>query len=71
MTTLDFDRRERELASAIYGLIAIGLGFWASGDFYRSAVLLVAYVALFALLRGSSSIVLAFTLRSAGKAARG
>ena len=55
----------------VNGLIAIGLGFWASGDFYRSSILLVVYVGLFALLRGISSIVFAFTLRHERRTPRG
>ena len=46
----------------ITGLACIGLAFWASGDFDRKAVLLVTWVGLFALFRGISSYVVAFTM---------
>jgi len=46
----------------ITGFICIGLAFWASGDFQRKAVLLVAWLGLFALLRGINSFIVAFTL---------
>src|SRR5262245_21383566 len=39
-------------ARLIVGIICIGLAFWASGDFERKSILLVAWVGLFALLRG-------------------
>src|SRR5262245_17489651 len=51
----------------ITGAICIGLAFWASGDFQRKAILLVVWVGLFALFRGISSFVVAFTLRHAHK----
>jgi uncharacterized membrane protein HdeD (DUF308 family) len=51
----------------VVGLICVGLGFWAAGDFSRKATLLVAWVAAFALLRGLTSFLIAFTLRSAHK----
>ena len=47
----------------VTGFVCIGLAFWASGDFDRKAVLLVVWVGLFALFRGISSYVVAFTLR--------
>jgi uncharacterized membrane protein HdeD (DUF308 family) len=46
----------------ITGFICIGLAFWASGDFQRKAVLLVAWLGLFALFRGINSFIVAFTL---------
>ncbi len=49
------------------GIVCIGLGFWAAGDFSRKATLLVAWVAAFALLRGISSFLIAFALRGAHK----
>ena len=51
----------------VVGIICIGLGFWAAGDFSRQSTLLVAWVAAFALLRGFSSFMIAFSLRSAHK----
>jgi uncharacterized membrane protein HdeD (DUF308 family) len=46
----------------ITGFICIGLAFWASGDFDRKSILLVAWLGLFALLRGINSFIVAFTL---------
>lgn len=51
----------------IVGFVCIGLGFWASGDFGRSATLLVAWVGAFALLRGITHFLIAFALRGAQK----
>ena len=48
----------------IVGLVCIGLAFWASGDFDRKAILLTAWLGLFALLRGINSYIVAFTLRA-------
>jgi uncharacterized membrane protein HdeD (DUF308 family) len=45
------------------GIIELGLGFWAAGYYGRSAVLLVAWVAAYALIRGVREIVLAFRVR--------
>jgi uncharacterized membrane protein HdeD (DUF308 family) len=42
------------------GIIELALGFWAAGYYGRSAVLLVAWVAAFALIRGVRDIVAAF-----------
>jgi hypothetical protein len=39
------------------------LGFWAAGYYGRGAVLLIASVASFALIRGVGDIVLAFRVR--------
>jgi hypothetical protein len=39
------------------------LGFWAAGYYGRSAVLLVAWVAAIAVIRGVNDIVLAFRVR--------
>jgi uncharacterized membrane protein HdeD (DUF308 family) len=51
----------------ISGGICIGLAFWASGDFQRKAILLIVWIGLFALFRGISSFVVAFTLRHASR----
>jgi uncharacterized membrane protein HdeD (DUF308 family) len=45
------------------GIIELLLGFWAAGYYGRSAVLLVAWVAAFTLIRGVRDIVLAFRIR--------
>jgi len=47
----------------IGGIIELALGFWAAGYYGRSAVLLVAWVAAFAIVRGVRDIVLAFRVR--------
>ena len=47
----------------IGGIIEVALGFWAAGYYGRSAVLLVAWVAAFAVIRGIRDIVLAFRIR--------
>jgi uncharacterized membrane protein HdeD (DUF308 family) len=47
----------------IGGIIEIALGFWAAGYYGRSAVLLVAWVAAWAIIRGVRDIVLAFRVR--------
>ena len=47
----------------ITGIIELLLGFWAAGYYGRSAVLLVAWVAAIAILRGIRDIVLAFRVR--------
>ncbi|HKD34023.1 MAG TPA: DUF308 domain-containing protein [Gaiellaceae bacterium] len=46
----------------IGGIIEVALGFWAAGYYGRSAVLLIAWVAAFALIRGVRDIVLAFRI---------
>lgn len=51
----------------ITGFICVGLAFWASGDFQRKSVLLIAWLGLFALLRGITSFIVAFSLRHAEK----
>jgi len=53
----------------ITGFACIGLAFWASGDFQRKSILLVAWLGLFALLRGINSLIIAFTLRHLGREA--
>ncbi len=45
------------------GIIELALGFWAAGYYGRSAILLVAWVAAFAIIRGVTNIVLAFRVR--------
>ena len=47
----------------IGGIIEIALGFWAAGYYGRSAVLLVAWVAAWAIIRGVRDIVFAFRVR--------
>jgi uncharacterized membrane protein HdeD (DUF308 family) len=47
----------------IGGIIELALGFWAAGYYGRSSVLLVAWVAAFAVIRGVRDIVLAFRVR--------
>jgi len=47
----------------IGGIIELALGFWAAGYYGRSSVLLVAWVAAFAIIRGVRDIVLAFRVR--------
>jgi uncharacterized membrane protein HdeD (DUF308 family) len=58
-------RREVEVwwLQLVGGIIELGLGFWAAGYYGRSSVLLVAWVAAYALIRGVSDIVLAFRIR--------
>jgi uncharacterized membrane protein HdeD (DUF308 family) len=45
------------------GIIELALGFWAAGYYGRSAVLLIAWVAAFALIRGVREFVFAFRVR--------
>jgi uncharacterized membrane protein HdeD (DUF308 family) len=47
----------------IGGIIEVALGFWAAGYWGRSEILLVAWVAAFAIIRGSRDIVLGFRVR--------
>lgn len=58
-------RREIDVwwVQLITGIIEVVLGFWAAGYYGRSAVLLVAWVAAIAILRGVRDIVLAFRVR--------
>src|SRR4029450_6794378 len=51
------------------GIIELALGFWAAGYSGRSAVLLIAWVAAFTLIRGVRDIVLAFRIREIQHAA--
>jgi uncharacterized membrane protein HdeD (DUF308 family) len=58
-------RREIEVwwLQLVGGIIEVFLAFWAAGDYGRSTVLLVAWVAAFALIRGVRDIVFAFRVR--------
>jgi uncharacterized membrane protein HdeD (DUF308 family) len=47
----------------IGGIILVLLAFWAAGYYGRSAVLLIAWVCAFALIRGVRDIVFAFRIR--------
>jgi uncharacterized membrane protein HdeD (DUF308 family) len=47
----------------IGGIVQLGLGLWAAGYYGRSAILLVAWVAAFAIIRGVRDIVSAFRVR--------
>jgi len=47
----------------ISGILLLVLGFWAAGYWGRSAVLLIAWVAAFTLIRGVRDFVLAFRVR--------
>jgi uncharacterized membrane protein HdeD (DUF308 family) len=47
----------------IGGIILVFLGIWAAGDYGRSAVVLIAWVAAFALIRGVRDVVYAFRIR--------
>ena len=49
----------------ILGIVEIGVGFWAAGDFGNAAILLVVWVGFTALFHGISEIILAFAVRSA------
>jgi uncharacterized membrane protein HdeD (DUF308 family) len=53
----------------IGGIIELALGFWAAGYYGRSAILLVAWVAAIAIIRGVMNIVLAFRVRELQHAA--
>jgi uncharacterized membrane protein HdeD (DUF308 family) len=55
----------------IGGIIEIALGFWAAGYYGRSAVLLIAWVAAFTIIRGVRDIVLAFRIHEIQHAASG
>jgi uncharacterized membrane protein HdeD (DUF308 family) len=46
------------------GIIELLLGFWAAGYYGRSAILLVAWVGAFAVIRGVMDIVLAFRVQA-------
>jgi uncharacterized membrane protein HdeD (DUF308 family) len=53
----------------IGGIVELALGFWAAGYYGRSATLLVAWVAAFAIIRGVRDVVLAFRVREIQHAA--
>jgi len=59
-------RRENDVwwVQLIGGILELLLGFWAAGYYGRSAVLLVAWVAAFALIHGVRDIVMAFRVRN-------
>jgi uncharacterized membrane protein HdeD (DUF308 family) len=50
------------------GIVEVGIGFWAAGDFGHKTVLLLVWVGMIALIEGVLQIVLAFHLRSARNA---
>jgi uncharacterized membrane protein HdeD (DUF308 family) len=52
----------------LIGFAELVIGFWAAGDFGNREILLVVWVGVAALTRGITEILLAFALRSAGKA---
>ena len=58
-------RREIEVwwLQLISGIVELLLGFWAAGYYGRSAVVLVAWVAAIAIMRGVRDLVLAFRVR--------
>ncbi|HEX4526273.1 MAG TPA: DUF308 domain-containing protein [Gaiellaceae bacterium] len=58
-------RREIEVwwLQLIGGIVELLIGFWAAGYYGRSAVLLVAWVAAIAIIRGVRDIVLSFRVR--------
>jgi uncharacterized membrane protein HdeD (DUF308 family) len=66
-------RREIEVwwLQLVGGIIELVLGFWAAGYYGRSAVLLIAWVAAFTIIRGVRDIVLAFRVREIQHAAAG
>ena len=57
-------RREMEAwwLQLVGGIIELALGFWAAGYYGRSAILLVAWVGAFAVIRGVMDTVLAFRM---------
>jgi uncharacterized membrane protein HdeD (DUF308 family) len=48
----------------VMGVSEILLAFWVAGDFRESAILLVVYVGILALLRGITELFLAFKLKA-------
>ena len=58
-------RREIEVwwVQLIGGIIEVALGFWAAGYYGRSSILLVAWVAAFAVVHGVNYIVFGFRAR--------
>jgi uncharacterized membrane protein HdeD (DUF308 family) len=59
-------RREIEVwwLQLVGGIVELVLGFWAAGFWGRSATLLIAWVAAFAIIRGIRDIVFAFRIRA-------
>ncbi len=57
------DRTDLWWLRMISGFICIGLAFWASGEFAKSAWLLIVWVGIFAMFRGINHFILAFQLR--------
>ena len=53
----------------IGGIIEVALGFWAAGYYGRSAVLLIAWVAAFVIIRGIRDIVFSFRVHALQHAA--
>jgi uncharacterized membrane protein HdeD (DUF308 family) len=51
----------------VVGIVEVLIGFWAAGYWGRSAILLVIWVGVIALVRGITEIIFAFKLRAAGK----
>lgn len=51
----------------VVGIICVALAFWASGDFERKSILLTAWLAAFALLRGITHLLIAFAVRGVHK----
>lgn len=47
----------------IGGIIEVALAFWAAGDWGRSSILLIAWIAAFTIIRGVRDIVFAFRVR--------
>jgi uncharacterized membrane protein HdeD (DUF308 family) len=62
-------RRDLWWGLLIVGILEILLGFWAAGYFKGSAVLLVAWIAAFALFRGITELIVGFKLHGLKKAA--
>jgi uncharacterized membrane protein HdeD (DUF308 family) len=51
----------------VAGIIELLLGFWAAGYYGRSAVLLIAWVAAYTLIKGVTDIIMAFRVREVQK----
>ena len=49
------------------GIVEIALAFWVAGSFRESAILLVVYVGVIALMRGITELFLAFKLKGLGR----
>ena len=61
-------RRQFELwwLQLVVGIFEIALAFWVAGSFRESAILLVVYVGIVALMRGLTELFLAFKLKGLG-----